>query len=265
MIGEVTGEVTIKKFRRNGWLPAGHDGELTYTRCFQEIVPAIDGRGRYSTGLTEEDEKFLEDKMNLSKGTLSSYNKEFWGKFRIRVQKDGNSLDPQNSYSDLLEYKVLMAHELVANSEVEKMDSPLAEYVLTNIQQEAEVESKIFVTKRNAYQEFATMSYEDMVSYLKVVGKRVSEDTSREIVEAAVGKDIEAAPKNFMNVIKDPAFKLKVFITDCIAKGALIKNGSKYSLKGGDIIGYSLEETIVYLAKEENQEVYISLKSKLEV
>jgi hypothetical protein len=58
---------------------------------------------------------------------------------------------------------------------------------------------------------------------------------------------------------------MKAFIDDCIVKKALVKTGSKYALIGGDIIGYSLEETIDYLSKAENQEVYINLKSKLEV
>ena len=264
MIEELKGKVTIKQFRRNGWLPEGHDGEFRYTHCFEDLVVPVDSRGHYITGLTEEEEREFEIKLHMDKGTLSRYNRDYWSRFRIKVEKDGRTLDLSLT-SDALEYKVLQAMDIVANSEAEKVDCPHAEYVLTSLEQEAKAESAIIKLKREAYKEFGGMNYKDMEAFLKVIGKRVSEGTDGEILEAALGKEIEGDPANFLNIIKDPHFKMKVFIDDCRAAGAIVRMGSKYMLKGGDIIGYDLDETISYLSKDENQDVYRGLKSKIDV
>ena len=239
MIEDLKGKVTVKQFRKNGWLPAGHDGEFRYTHCFQSLACQVDGRGNYLTGLTEDQERHFEKKMRLEEGALSRYNKDYWASFRIKIGKDGKILD------------------LSVPSE--------AEYVLTSIEQEAKAASAITKTKKEAYKLFDKMNYSKMKAYLKVMGNRVSEDTPGEMLESEIGKAIENDPKVFIEVLNDPHFDMKVFVDDCKSSGALIKNGSKYSLKGGDIIGYDLDETISYLSKDENQEVYVTLKSKIAV
>jgi len=256
--------VTVKQFRKNGWLPEGHDGEFRYTHCFEEILPQADSSGFPVTGLTEEDERLFETKLNLPAGTLSRYNKDYWASYRIKIHKDGMTLNKKNP-KEALTIKVLEAHQLVANSEAEKKDSPFAEYVLTSQEQEAKVESKKVQEKRKAYKVFGGMNTEDMAAYLKVTGKRPSKDASTDWLEAEIGKIIDVDPLGFVAVMEDPNFRTKLFIDNCLSANALVKSGSKYMLKGGDIIGYSIEDTIAYLKAPENQEVYITLKSKLEV
>ena len=256
-------KVTVKQFRRNGWLPEGHDGALRYTRCAVELLPQVDSTGYPVTGLNEETEKFFEDKLSLSTGTLSRYNQDYWSKYRIKIGKEGLFLDLNNP-KDLLTYELLKVHNKIANSEAEKRDSPFAEFVLTSKTQEAKADAVTVKEKRNAYKLFGAMTAKEMAGFLKVYGKRPS-DTGADFLEAEIGKIIENNPKEFVTIMEDPALLTKVFIDDCLAAGALVKSGSKYMLKGGDIIGYSLDETIVYLKAPENQEVLISLKSKVKV
>lgn len=256
--------VTVKQFRPNGWLPEGHDGEFRYTHCFEQLVPKNDPSGYPITGLTAEDETWFETKLGLKPGTLSRYNKDYWTKFRTNVPKDGLVLRLENP-KDYLTYKVLLADQEVANSEAEKHDSPFANFVITSELQEAKSKAAEVSVKRKAWGVFSKMSSEDMANFLKVFGKRPASNSTNEWLEAEIGKLIESRPQIFLDIIEDDSFKMKAFIDDCIVKKALVKTGSKYALIGGDIIGYSLEETIDYLKAPENQEVYISLKSKLEV
>lgn len=256
--------VTVKQFRKNNWLEGGHDGEYRYTHCFEQIVPKNDPSGYPITGLESEEEAWFENKLSLSPGTLSRYNKDYWGSFRINVPKEGLVLHLKNP-KDFLTYKVLLADQQVANSEMEKADSPFAEYVLTSDIQEAKVKAAEVSVSRKAWTHFSKMTNEDMVSFLKIFGNKPSANASTEWLEAKVGEIIEKSPTKFLEIVEDKSFKMKVFITDCIHKKALTKSGSKYMLMGGDIIGYSIEDTIDYLSKPENQEVYIQLKSKLEV
>lgn len=257
-------KVEVKQFRKNGWLPEGHDGELRYSRCAVELLPQVDQTGYPITGLDEEAERFFEQKLSLSTGTLSRYNQDYWSKYRIKIGKEGLFLDLKNP-KDLLTYELLKVHTKIANSEAEKRDSPFAEYVLTSKTQEAKAEAVTVKEKRKAYKLFGAMSTKEMAGFLKVYGKRPSKGTGTDFLEAEIGKIIENSPKEFITIMEDPALKTKVFIDDCLAAGALIKSGSKYLLKGGDVIGYSLDETIVYLKAPENQEVLISLKSKVKV
>lgn len=256
--------VTVKQFRKNGWLPEGHDGEFRYTHCFEELVPKNDTSGFPTTGLSQEEEAWFEKQLSLNPGTLSRYNKEYWGKYRVKISKEGLVLNLMNP-KDYLTYKVLHAHQEVANSEVEKHDSPFANFVITSELQEAKSKAVEVGVKRKAWGLFAKMSNEDMMSFLKVFGKRPANNASTEWLESEIGKLIETKPEQFLLIMEDKSFKMKAFIDDCIAKKALTKSGSKYLLMGGDIIGYSIEDTIDYLSKPENQEVYIQLKSKLEV
>jgi len=258
-------KVTVKPIKKHGWLPDDHDGSLRYSRCFERLtVQATKGSGVLNTGLTEEDELRLENKMNMSPGTLSRYNVDYWTMFRVDVPSDGIQLNLANP-EDELKYLVLKAHQRVANSEMERFDTPFAEYVMTSKEQEARVENKKSKLKRKAYKVFSNMNTTEMRDVLKVIGKRAGDDASVDFVESQLDKVVTDDPQGFLTTVEDPTFKMRAFIDDCLASRVLVKNGTKYQLPGGDTVGYTLEQTIEYLQNPDNQEVYLDLKGKLSI
>ena len=258
-------QVTLKPIKKNGWFPDDHDGSIRYSKCFERLtVQAMKGSGVLNTGLTEEDERRLEDKMNMSPGTLSRYNKDYWTMFRIDVPKQGVVLNLAYP-EDELKYLVLKAHQRVANSEMERFDSPFAEYVMTSQEQEAKVENKKSKLKRKAYKVFSNMNTTEMRDVLKVMGKRAGDDASVDFVESQLDKIVTDNPENFLSTVEDPTFKMRAFIDDCTSSRVLIKNGTKYQLPGGDTVGFTLEQTIEYLQNPDNQEVYLDLKGKMSI
>ena len=265
IINTTPDQVTLKPIKKNGWLPDDHDGSIRYSKCFERLtVQALKGSGVLNTGLTEEDERRLEDKMNMSPGTLSRYNKDYWTMFRVDVPKDGVILN-LGLPEDELKYLVLKAHQRVANSEMERFDSPFAEYVMTSQEQEAKVENKKSKLKRKAYKVFSNMNTTEMKDVLKVMGKRAGDDASVDFVESQLDKIVTDDPKNFLTTVEDPTFKMRAFIDDCISSRVLVKNGTKYQLPGGDTVGFTLEQTIEYLQNPDNQEVYLDLKGKMSI
>jgi len=263
VINTTPDQVTLKPIKKNGWLPDEHDGSIRYSKCFERLtVQAMKGSGVLNTGLTEEDERRLENKMHMSPGTLSKYNKDYWTMFRVDVAKDGVVLN-LGLPEDELKYLVLKAHQRVANSEMERFDSPFAEYIMTSQEQEAKVENKKSKLKRKAYKVFSNMNTAEMKDVLKVMGKRAGDDASVDFVESQLDKIVTDDPQNFLNTVEDPTFKMRAFIDDCISARVLVKNGTKYQLPGGDTVGYTLEQTIEYLKNPDNQEVYLDLKGKL--
>lgn len=261
----VLDKVTVKPIKKHGWLPDDHDGSIRYSRCFERItVQAQRGTGILSTGLTEDDERLLEKKMNMSTGTLSRYNKDYWNKFYIDIPKEGKQLDLANPDHELI-YMVLTAHQRVANSELERFDSPFAEYVMTSIEQEAKVENKKSKLKRKAYKRFSNMSTTEMSNVLKVMGKRAGDDASVDFIEAELDKIVTETPREFLETVDDPTFEMRAFIDDCLKERILVKSGTKYTLPGGDVVGFNREQTVEYLQNPDNQEVYIDLKGKLSI
>ena len=265
IINTTPDKVTLKPIKKNGWLPDDHDGSIRYSKCFERLtVQATRGSGVLKTGLTEEDEKRLEKIMHMSPGTLSKYNKDYWTMFRVDVPKEGLTLDlalPE----DELKFLVLKAHQRVANSEMERFDSPFAEYIMTSEEQEAKVVNKKSKLKRKAYKVFSAMSTTEMKDVLKVMGKRAGDDSSVDFVESQLDKIVTDDPQAFINTVEDPTFKMRAFIDDCISSRVLVKSGTKYQLPGGDTVGYTLEQTIEYLQNPDNQEVYLDLKGKLSI
>ena len=265
IINTTPDKVTLKPIKKNGWLPDDHDGAIRYSKCFERLtVQATRGTGVLNTGLSEEDETRLENKMNMSPGTLSRYNKDYWTMFKVDVPKEGAILDlalPE----DELKFLVLKAHQRVANSEMERFDSPFAEYIMTSEEQEAKVENKKSKLKRKAYKVFSAMNTTEMKDVLKVMGKRAGDDASVDFVESQLDKIVTDDPQNFLTTVEDPTFKMRAFIDDCIASRVLVKNGTKYQLPGGDTVGYTLEQTIEYLKNPDNQEVYLDLKGKMSI
>ena len=265
IINTTPDKVTLKPIKKNGWLPDDHDGSIRYSKCFERLtVQAARGTGVLQTGLSDEDEKRLESKMNMSSGTLSRYNKDYWTMFRVDVPKEGAILD-LSSPEDELKYLVLRAHQRVANSEMERFDSPFAEYIMTSDEQEAKVVNRKSKLKRKAYKVFSGMSTTEMKDVLKVMGKRVGDDVSVDFVESQLDKIVTDDPQNFLTTVEDPTFAMRAFIDDCISSRVLVKNGTKYQLPGGDVVGYTLEQTIEYLQNPDNQEVYLDLKGKMSI
>lgn len=265
-------KVTIKQFRRNAWLPEGHDGEYRYTGTAEYLTVQADRKtGMLVTGLTTDDEKRLVEKLNLigntpnmPQSTLSKYNKDFWGRFRIRIPKEGKILDIENNPMDELEWLVLKAHQNVANSEAEKLYTPFARYVLTSAEEEAVEVNKQVEVKSEAYSEYAKMSLKDKINFLKVYGRNPGKDPKESFVVAAVGKILEDDPKDFLRVMKDSNFKVKLFINQCVDVNILRRQGTRYLLPGGDVIGYSLDKAIEYLKDSSNNEVKMTLMGQLQ-
>lgn len=257
--------VHVKPITKTNWLPSGHDGEIRYTGCAEFLSVQMDPMTRcLNTGLDESEEKELEAKLNLKPGTLSRFNFSYWGDFRrsIVIGKDGIRLNLNNP-KDYIIYKNLLVHSDVANSETEKFDSPRYKYVITSVEQEAKVENEKAKIKRKAYRLFDKMSQSEMTGFLKMIGKRPDSSSSPDFLESQINKVIENRPEDFIDIVEDKDFKMKVFISDCVNARILQKSGSKYSLTGGDVIGIDLDSTVKYLSDPNNQDVYKNLKVKI--
>lgn len=257
-------KVTLKPFRKNTHLPEDHDGAFRFMKTFEELTVQRDkDTGILNTGLTEEDERRLENAMRLNEGTLSKYSREWWGKFKIQIPKNGVTFDTSLPM-DEIRYKVCMAHQEVAKSDADKYFTPFARYVLTSEEQESKALLKEIEVETEAYKLFNNMTPTAMREFLLVTGKRAGKDSTDEFVKSTIGQIVKKAPQAFIDIVKDNHFKIKLFIQKCVEANIMTKEGTKYSIYGDKPFAFTLEQAVDYLSNMDNQNVYMTLKSQLE-
>lgn len=255
------------------WLSAGHDGEVIFSKAVKGLGPQKSYSGRkWVTGLTSEDEKALEAEMGLKAGTLSPYNKEYWGNYHIPVPKEGIVLDISQP-EDYIRYKILKASTQVVSSreDLESEKGLFAECVMTSAKEEAAADSAKIQTKEEAFKKFSQMTVGEMRDFLMVHpdkdGKRirVTDRHNPDFIKSSVGLIVDTMPKSFLDTLNDKYYKGKLLVEKAIALKLMSKSGNKYFIFGEiDPIGYNIVETIEYLYNPANQSVLTSLYSKLD-
>lgn len=270
-IDNITGKWILKPTRKT-WLynlDPNHDGAVMFSRTFASISPERDGAtGLIKTGLTDQMARELEREMNLASGTLSQYNKNYWGShtLNISVPSEGVVLDCSRSAIDKLRYCYLRVCTKVANNVVEALENPLYEYVLTSEEMENKTDSEKFLIKKNAYKKLESLNLETQMDFLMVYKQnsyKVTKTSTVDFITAAMGKILEEDPKGFMELIEDPNFKDYVFLRKCLSAGLLRQNGPAYSTLGGDILGNSLDQAVYNLRTPEYNHIKVSLLAKL--
>lgn len=257
-------KVTIKPSRRHGWLPEDHDGSFRFSRTVEELTVQRDRHTKLlNTGLSAQDEARLEKALKLEQGGLSRYNTDYWSKFKVAIPKDGIVLSPLTNPTDEVAWRVMCAHQEVANSLAEKNKTGFERYVMHSEEEEVAAINEQLNIEITALGKFSSMSSDEMANFLKVYGKNVDRGSSMEFIKAQVFKIVKSEPQTFINTISDPNYKMIVFIKDCLEKGVLKESGGKYVRPGGEALGYSLDQTIDFLSNRDNSEVYIMLKGQL--
>jgi len=260
-------KVTIKASRKHTWLPEGHDGSHRFSKTAEHLTVQVDRHtNTLITGLTEEDEKRLEKKLNLSAGSLSKNKGKYWEKFKVVIPQSGVVLQPSTILADEIAYKVMLVHQEVANSSAgnARGEFPFARYVMNSEEEETETTNKEINLKLEAYKRLGEMTETEKRNFLKVYGKAAGRDSSTDFVTAQVGKIVDSEPKYFLDTVSDPNYKAHVFIKDCLANGILKESGGKYIRHGGDVLAYSLLQLVDFLQNKDNSEVTASLKAQLQ-
>ena len=249
----MTDKVILRALERQSW-----SGFHRFPKCKDTVIASL-GRGGYETGLTEKEELRLEKEMQMKPGTLGKHS-EYWRDYTVILNDKDKTLNLKIA-RDFIDYKILMASNRVANSVNNLMEWPKAEYVLYDAEQDAKKDNLKIKEKRKAYKKFNSMTASEMRNVLRLMGKKAS-NASDTLVENTLADIVDETPSEFNEMLEVSDFKLRVFINDLIDINALRIRGGHY-LFGDSPIGHDLESTLVYLKDPKNQDIVLSLKSKL--
>lgn len=255
--------IRLKRIKTHTWA-----GLKSYDNCKTVIVVNPDKHtGILKTGLTEEEARDLEKKLNYPTGHLNP-NSEFWVDYKIAIGTEDKIIDRTTPQGEL-EYRVLCARKIVAKDHNELRTNPHAEFLMYDKELEADDSNKKRKKKVEAYKIYADLTAEQMKDILTAYGKK-PEEMSSVVMQDLLGQEVELDPIKFVSIAKDDNFEHKVFINKCINFGILRKRGTMIVVvnatddEGKDVIGVDIEDAIRFIKDPKNNAFYLTLKKQLQ-
>lgn len=248
-------EVIVKFKKKDPW-----SGVVKYKNCYDYIGPYLTRSGFPHTGLTKEDEKRLEKELGYDEGTLDRTSK-FWNTFAPRLTNKELVLNTDVPWEEL-QYLYLKSHKRVAKGLSDKRAG--TDYVMIDSESEAKEANKTNKRRRDAIRAFDKMSIEDMRKALRIFGYK-SDTMSNELLESKMFSIVEAEPERFFaKWVNNPNRGTEYIIDQAISKNVIRRNKNIYYY-GTEIIGSSMDDTIMFLEDKKNQEIKLAVISEIEV
>lgn len=252
-------EIVIKRIPRPGYF-----GITSYPKSTTTLGAQITKYG-FATGLTEEEEKYYEQKLGLKPGELNRHSKWWDEVFNVyHVLKPFNTkpttLVLDNDINQI-KYKVALASDKIANSEIEK-NNPNAEFYIVDEEAKAKKESEIFDYEMECMELILSLSPDEKRQALRLFGKKGVDTLSESMVKSELHKESKKDPKSFIDTLKDKRLKTRMFIEELLDYRILMRKGN-YFMIGEDTIAGSTDECIAYFDDIKNQSIILTLQNKL--
>lgn len=238
-------------------------GQSYYNKTLTVIMGAqLSSTGLYKTGLTPEDEKAFEAELNLTKGTLSKRNAEFWGDMEVRLRNDKLTIfNIVNAY-DELKFRMLQEHDWIAKTEHDVEGNSTARFYIYDPEAASKIEDAKINFEFEAIEEFTKTTVEERKALLRIYGKKGVDNMSETMVKTELYKQVKADPKEFIRLATAKDTPVRGLLATLIEKDIIKKKGT-YFYNGEDLLGSSTDEVVSYLSDLKNQSVKLALEGKL--
>lgn len=283
--------------RPNHMLPDNHSGNWMYDNTGMSFTARLDiESGQIMEPLTVEERKFFEDPSRASEhgldfqpGDLSAKKTKnnFWKNFKVRIVKKAKGplsesnilfkLDLGNPH-DYFKYAVLKTWNgpggKVAIGINDKYSRATNRIVLVEKEEEHKTSINIINKEEEANKFFYSINHSvnDMRDFLKAYNLTfrmhvdVPEDGSIDWFKVEVKKLINTELDKVLSLIREKdLYKDKVFMVRALKHGLVkIDKYKNYATPDGVPLGQDMEEAIKNLNKDENQDLLMQIKAKLD-
>lgn len=228
---------------------------------------------KYDTGLTEEDKEYLRENnfpYDISDNYMKGVAHPFWESSMVKTELKSTPtfLYPGKSLIDFVKYKYLLVNNYIYKSEDE-------------VKRGTKPEATHYIYDESAAISARASALEEMNSLIADV-RKLSLKRKRDIILILLNENTDNKDEDYLTVRFDDVLKneehtreLQLLLkqkVDDISLSAEIKkaiqaNVLKRTKKGifffETNLGFSVEDVKKELAKEENQELYLNIKSKI--
>lgn len=261
-----------------GFFKVGHDGNHTFSGCWKiyQLPMSRNTRTFMNPFKNKEEQAAFEELLGLEKGELNPNNSKskFWGEFTIRLDKEKIELD-LSIVKDALTYRVMCVDPKFAKAG-QDIHSGQFEYRLIDERYQEEESTKFADKKDKAWEEYFKIKNDSqkLLDVLKLLGVKLSEDTSKKTLQAKVVEIIERVAKqsdpltknidDFLRVVADPQATIKLFVLDAIDAGEVRSFNGDYKLaENGELIAKSLQGAVDWFNNVDNKEVKLLIEQRL--
>lgn len=200
--------------------------------------------------LDKTQQKKFEVELGMAEGTLAP-NSDYWRDFSVDIQGSDLMLDPDSPMDQLKVILLKSKTDLVANGLEELKTKANAEFVIVSEIEEAKKANKSREIKSKAYALFEKMTTTDMEDILIAMGKKPT-SMSKEMLENAVGIEIDLNPGKVVTIFSNPKFQNLVFINKLLNLGVLTKKGEAIVYEE-EVLGYDSTSAIDFLYAPANK------------
>lgn len=238
-------------------------GQSAYVKTLTVIAGAqLSMNGLYKTGLSNEDEAHFEKELNLTKGTLSKRNADFWGDMEVRLRNDKLTIfNIVNAY-DELKFRMLQQHDWIANTEHDVVGNSTARFYIYDPEAASKIEDAKMEFEFAAMEAFHKTTVEERRGLLRVYGKTGVDNMSETMIKTELFKELKKDFKEFIRITLAKDTPIRALVK-ALTEKEIIKQKGTYFYNGEDLLGSSTDEVVSYLADLKNQAIKLALENKL--
>lgn len=265
--------------RGRAFFPKGHDGDFMFSGCWKEYsLPKNSKTRSYFNPFGVGEQAAFEKLLNLNPGELSvsNWNSKFWGKYAVKLDKNGMELD-LSEVDHALAYRIMLVSPKFAGPKDD--ESKLSyQFKLVDERYAEEQYSKQSLKKVKAFTELNKLkSKKHLVDTLRLLGIKMNEESSDEALRSRLAMIIDEPPsskhkgiktiEDFLNVVEDKNSTTKLFVLDAIdMREVLVENGDEYRLaETGKLIARSLSGAVDWFSDIANQETKLLIQERMKI
>ena len=221
----------------------------------------------------EEEKKYMQGILDVSPDHVDwpKHSKQFWAELTIPVgftgveleigkNEDGSPL----SIMDYIKYNFALKHPHVAMTKAEMESNFNKRFYIQDLSRDDKVKNTVIKLRKDADKEFikASSSIKSMKRILRLMSNTNPDRMTEDQIENALYEIKNNEPKKFIRIATDKNLELKSEIEEMVSSGVLRKIGNQIIFID-EILGDTMEDTVVYLKDKKNSGKLTILRAKL--
>lgn len=220
-----------------------------------------------------EEKELMQEILDVSPEHVDwpKHSKTFWAELTVPVGFTGVELEvgldesgKPLSIMDYLKYKFALKHPYVALTKEEMESDFNKRFYIQDLSREDRVKNNGIQFKKDADKEFIKLSGnpKNMRRVLRLLSNTNPARMTDEQVENSLYELKNAKTKKFLKIAKDKNLEIKAEIEEMVSASVLRKIGNQIIFID-EVLGNTLEDTVVYLKDKKNSGTLTILRAKL--